>query len=326
MKREIVNGYESIVGTGIKLLSDTDLERIHKASLELLWQHGLLVEGENVREKYRQAGAKIEGEIVKIPEYLVEEAIRTSPGSLLLCGRDSQHDILLEKGRSYFTPGKQPCYLTDPDTGEYRFTTRDDLAKMVRLVDALEEYDMNDATVVSTDVPPEVHDFYNFATCAANTSKYLMTIPYMPKEKLELFLEMPIAVAGGLENLQKRPFIRVGSGVISPQYMPQEAGETFITVAEKGLPALGYTMVMAGGTGPAALAGSLVQHNAEVLACLVLTQITRPGAPFFYASSLGMMYLKTAVTCVGCVEAALLNAAATQLAQMYNLPCGVGGG
>lgn len=325
MKRDRQNGYLSTVGAGLKLFSDGDLEQIHLTTLEILGQVGIYVEGEEAQNMYRRAGCRVEGDIVKIPEYIVEEAIRTSPGSPHICGREEKYDVPMQKGRTYFCPVGQPCYVNDLETGEYRLSTLEDVRNTARLVDALDEYDMSDAMVAACDVPPEVMDFYIFAAQAANTSKFVMTFPAVDQDKQELFIEMAAAVAGSLEELQRRPFVIFGSSIISPLVLKKEAAASLVLAAEHNLPALGGSMVMSGGTGPATIAGSLALQNAELLAALVLTQTTRPGAPFICGSSLGMMYLKTAVPCVGSPESALLNAGAAKLAQLYNLPSCVGG-
>lgn len=329
MKQKRLNGYQSMVGLGVDMFSQIDLEQIHLATLEVLANTGVRVDGEKPLKALADAGCIIEdgtdGKIVKIPQFLVEECIRTAPSTLFLAGREEKYDIPLMKGRTYFTPVKQPCYVFDIETGEYRLSTLQDVADTARLVDALDAYDMNDALVSACDVPPEVMDLHIFKATAANTSKFTMTFPALPVDKLEYFLEMASAVAGSEKALQARPFIIIGSAPISPLFWKKEAAECMMFTAEHNLPALAGSMVMAGGTGPTTLAGALVVHNAEELSGLVISQIARAGAPFIYASSLGMMYLKKAVACVGSPECALLNTASTKLAQLYDLPNIAGG-
>lgn len=326
MKRNRNNGFLSNNGLGLNLFSDADLEAIHEASMDIFENTGLYVEGEAPLKIFRDAGAKVEGNIVKLPESLVIEALSKLPNTVYLYGRDDKHDIPLKKGRTYFTPGKQPPFIYDLETGEYRSSTLKDVGDCARLVDALDEFDLNDCLVVATDVHPEVQDFCNFAACAANTSKYVMTIPAMAKEKLELFIELPYAAAGGEKALKDRPFIIIGAGGISPLYLPENEAETTIFAAEHNLPTLGGSMVMAGGTGPVTLAGSLVVHNCETLFSIILGQLVRPGSPNIYASSLGMCNLKNANATVGSPEAALLNAASARLGDFYHMPTIVGGG
>jgi trimethylamine--corrinoid protein Co-methyltransferase len=82
---------------------------------------------------------------------------------------------------------------------------------------------------------------------------------------------------------------------------------------------------MAGGSSPAQLAGTLVTHNAEVLAGITLSQLTVRGAPVIYASSTTAMDLRLAAASVGSPECALISAGVAQLARRYMLPSWVAG-
>ena len=85
------------------------------------------------------------------------------------------------------------------------------------------------------------------------------------------------------------------------------------------------SMAMAGGSSPVTLAGTLVTHNAEVLAGMTLSQLTRPGAAVVYGSSTTAMDLRLASASVGSPECALINAAVAQIARFYLLPSWVAG-
>lgn len=85
-------------------------------------------------------------------------------------------------------------------------------------------------------------------------------------------------------------------------------------------------MAMAGGSSPVTLGGTLVTHNAEVLSGVILSQLTRKGAPVIYGSSTTMMDLRTTTAPVGAPELGMINAAVAALAQYYLLPSWVAGG
>jgi trimethylamine--corrinoid protein Co-methyltransferase len=76
----------------------------------------------------------------------------------------------------------------------------------------------------------------------------------------------------------------------------------------------------AGATSPAALAGTLVQINAEELSGVVYTQLLRPGAPVVLGYVPSVADLRTGNFVGGASEFAMMNAAAAQLGQFYNLP------
>ena len=102
--------------------------------------------------------------------------------------------------------------------------------------------------------------------------------------------------------------------------------EIIIECGRAGVPVNVLSMAMAGGSSPATLAGTLVDHNAEVLGGIVLNQLTRKGSPVIYGSSTTAMDLRLAAATVGSPECAVINAAVAQMATYYLLPSWVAGG
>jgi trimethylamine--corrinoid protein Co-methyltransferase len=136
-------------------------------------------------------------------------------------------------------------------------------------------------------------------------------------------MEMLTLVAGGREALQdKHPFAAIVS-IQSPLATVQAQLEGLVILAEHGQPALMSPEAMAGTTAPVTLAGLLVQHNAEVLAHIVMAQVVNPGTPVLYGSVSTVAEMKAGTTTLGAVETGLISSACTQLAHFYDLPCRV---
>ena len=84
-------------------------------------------------------------------------------------------------------------------------------------------------------------------------------------------------------------------------------------------------MAMAGGSSPVNLAGTLVTHNAEVLAGITLAQLTNGAPRSSTARSTTAMDLRFASASVGSPECALISAGVAQMARHYLLPSWVAG-
>jgi len=113
---------------------------------------------------------------------------------------------------------------------------------------------------------------------------------------------------------------------VSPLKLPKHHCEIIMEAAKNGLGVNIVGMAMAGGSAPVHLAGTLVVQNCEVLASLVLNQLTVKGSQFVYGSSTCPMDLKRAVASVGSPETGMISAGVAKLAQYYNLPSFVAGG
>lgn len=324
MKRNHIAGYPAATACNLQMFTDGDLERIHLATLEVLAHVGVYFESDEAVKILKDAGAIVDGRLVKFPSYMVEQAIRTAPHSLLLAGRDPKNDMMIEKGRVYFTTFGQGVNVDDPYTGEWRFSKKKDLENATKVVDALDGYDFCFDMLAASDVHAATECYHTFDAKIRNTSKHIVE-PAQSKERCELLTEMGIAITGSLKALQERPIFQFGGCPISPLSYPKDMCDTLIYCAENRLPLHCLSMSMAGGMAPTTLAGCLVVHNADVLSGLVLHQVVQPGAPFIYASSTSIMWLKKASAVLGCPEIGMINAGLAKITQMYNLPSFVAG-
>jgi trimethylamine---corrinoid protein Co-methyltransferase len=326
LKRNRIAGRNTFIGCSISLFSDSDLEMIHDATLEILEYTGLYVQSSEAMDIYENGGCIVErkNKVVKIPAHIVEDAINSAPKKVFLAGRDPKHDIVLESGRVNFCPFGEGVMVIDPYTGEYRKSTKKDKGDVARLVDALDQYDMLENTVAPRDVHPEMESLHNYEVTVSNTTKHVPQ-PCHDKRSSQLLIEMAAAVAGGHDKLKDRPIVSGCTCPQSPLTISAGCADPIIEYARANLPQNILSMALAGATSPVTLAGTLVTHNAEVLGGIVLAQLARKGAPVMYGSSTSMIDLKQTTATVGCPELGLISAAVAKLAQMYLLPSYVAG-
>jgi trimethylamine--corrinoid protein Co-methyltransferase len=76
-----------------------------------------------------------------------------------------------------------------------------------------------------------------------------------------------------------------------------------------------------GATSPITLEGTVVQSNAEFLSGLVISQVTKPGAPVIYGGSPTTFDMKRLSSCLGSIENMMVACASAQIAKYYQLPC-----
>jgi trimethylamine--corrinoid protein Co-methyltransferase len=318
---------QSNSGFSLSTLTDDQLDAIHRATLEVLEQTGLFVETREALDVFDGAGAAIDrkNKIVKIPPHLVEDAIRSAPSKIILAGRNSENDKILEAGRVHFTNFSEGVEVIDPYTGERRTPTKADLANAAKIVDYLDDIDVCEKAVGASDVPPETVPLHNAEAMLSNTTKHCCVGPG-DGFLLKKLVEMAAAVAGGLKKLKKRPILSFTTCPVSPLQLIQECCEIIMESARTGSVINILSMAMAGGTAPVSLAGTLVTHNAEVLGGITLNQLVAKGAPVIYGSSTTAMDLKLGTASVGTPECAIISGAVARLARYYALPSYVAGG
>lgn len=310
----------SLLGKG--MFSDDELLAIHNASLDILANTGIYYEEQDARDYYRQAGAEVNDDtkIVKIPAWLVMDAIDSAPGTYTFCGRDPKFDYPMENGRVGYAPVGIAPTIKDLETRENRNVVLNDLEDYAHIVDQLDHIPMVWDCIQPIDVPEATAGLHAFKSHVKNTRKNIMTTNF-DRVTSRACIEMAAVVVGGKDKLRERPLITAGSCPKSPLTSSGAVTSCVIEYALAGLPCLGMPMVLTGATGPVTLAGTLVQHNCEVLGNLVLSQIVRKGTPFLYGSCTSLMDLRKAQCGTGCAEHAMFGAAIARMAKFYNVPC-----
>jgi trimethylamine--corrinoid protein Co-methyltransferase len=326
LKRNIHAGKRLSAGFSLNIFSGDELYEIHLATLEVLAKTGLFVEGEEALDILDGGGASVnrKSKMVKFPPYLVEDAIRSAPSKILLAGRNPKNDIVLESNRVGFATFGAGIFVRDLYTSELRNSLKKDVADSALLADYLPHVDVYLKCVDAHDVPMEVDQLHHAEAFMANTSKHCFLGPRNRKQ-LSKLLDMVEAVAGGKEKAKERPLMSFITCPTSPLRLIKDSCEIIVDAARTGTAMNILSMAMAGGSSPVSLAGTLVTHNAEVLGGIVLSQVTRKGAPVIYGSSTTNMDLKLATSPVGSPEMGMINAAVAFMAQYYSLPSWVAG-
>jgi len=327
MVRALRAGSKQLAGFSINMFTDDELALIHQATLHVLEKTGLMVMNEEAQEIFYSHGCQVDKGtgIVKVPSYVVEEAIRSAPSEILLAGRCPDHDYTMGGRRVGFTNFGVAINMFDLETGQIRNSTYKDAIEAATMVDALESIDVHLAPLTSRDKPPQVQNLYTAEAALNNCSKHFIHLEILSTDDVRNYVAMGEAVVGSIEELRRRPIISVVISVISPLQLYKDTCEVIIETARQGIPIMVAAEVMAGASAPVTLAGALVQHTAEVLGGLVLSQLTKKGAPVVIFSSSQMFDLKTVNAGVGDPEYAMINAALAEIADFYNLPCVCGG-
>ncbi len=326
MKRNLHAGNPRSGGLSLNVFTESEMDDIHLATLEVLERTGVWVEDDEALGIFGDGGCRIDREtrMVKIPPCVVEDAIRTVPAKLVRGARDPGKRIVLEPGRVSFCNFDEGIMVNDLRTGEHREPVLQDVAEIARLVDALDNIDMYEPAGSPTDRPQETAVLHGTEAALHNTTKVVGTEATSAWEVRKV-IEMATAIVGDEDALRENPIVGFGVCPVSPLKLPRDATEVIVECARHGMPCGCLSMAMSGGSSPVTLAGTFVQHNAEVLAGITLSQLTARGAPIDYGSSTTAMDLRLAAASVGSPELALFSAATAQMARRYLIPSFVAG-
>jgi trimethylamine--corrinoid protein Co-methyltransferase len=304
-------------------LSDGDIEQLHHTILKVFAEIGVQVNFPEARQLFRKAGATVDDDsrIVKIPAELFQELIGRAPSTVTLYGRGDDGELDCEIGgdKVYIGTGGTALNVQDPGENGARRSQLNDIMRIARLVEGLDNIHFYMLNVYPNDLPVEEVDVNRFGAALNRTRKHIIGGVYTV-EGVRNVIRMAEIIAGSPEKLRERPFISMVTCPISPFKLDGSYGELTMEVARHRIPVVVPTEPLCGATAPITLAGNLVVQSVDSLAGVMLTQLTNPGTPVFFGCISSITDLRDMKYLSGAIEMGLMNAAAAQMARFYNLP------
>jgi trimethylamine---corrinoid protein Co-methyltransferase len=302
-----------------RFLSDRQMRRLHEAALQILETTGVRVTHEKAREIIQGHGGEVEGDRVRLPAWLVEQALGLVPPQVVFYSRRGKKAVVLKDDDTYYGPTLDAFDYLSPITGERGPFTVDDCRVTATIADALDHFHWVMTIGVASDIASSVAERTIARQALTYTEKPLLFCCSSLKAMKDIY-QMAATIAGGEAALLMHPNIVVFNSPISPLVFNDALIDRLLFAAEKGIPQVCYSGPQAGATAPATLAGTVVQGSVESLFGIVLAQMVRPASPFIYGAFATIMDMKTSVFSYGAPEMNVMASAMAQMAQFYNIP------
>jgi len=300
------------------LFSEEQLSQVHEGTLEILENIGIHTTSERFKELLLSHGCVESGDRILFTREVIEKGMSTPPKSFKIYGRDEKNVVEFGSHKAYAQTCVGTPSIMDLETGEKRDCMLKDLADFCRLADGLEFINLV-SPVFPRDVPQEVIVTVETATMLRNCSKPLRICAESSHE-MKSIVEVLVAAAGGKEQLQEKPLAYIEVSPISPLEYGLHPAEALIDVVEAGLPLGVIPCPMMGATGPMTLVGCVAQHNAEIMAGVIASQLLKPGCPVIMSPRVTFMDMNSGVGLWAMPEMGLAAAASVQLARHYGIP------
>lgn len=314
------SGFKSQCVPEYRILRESQIKRIHCATLELLETVGIKILSREAREMLGDAGCQIKpGNIVRIPNWLVEDSIRSAPSRITLYNRLGEEAMRLESNRIHYGLGTDLINTYDLNTGEMRLSQLKDVANAAKIVDALEDIDFVGSYALPYDSPANIGYIDSFKTELENSKKPIFYTAAGP-EDMAVINSMAAAAVGGAEILREKPIHIHYAEPLTPLTHSSGAIKKLFYCADNMVP-VNYTPgMMSGATAPITLAGAITVGNAEALSGLVLHQLRQKGAPIISGFGMSTFDMKTSACIYGCPEYRLALSACSDLYHYYGIP------
>ncbi len=303
----------------LEILNDEALEIIEANAETVLWEIGVnFVENPEALELWRQAGADVVGERVRIPRGLARELCRSAPSSYIQHARNPGRNVTVGGKNLVLAPVYGPPFVRDADGGR-RYATMEDFRAFVKLGYMSKWLHHSGGTVCEpTDVPVNKRHLDMLLAHMTLSDKPYMGSVTEPSRAVDS-VEMSKILFGSDfvdTNCVMTSLININSPLTFDSVM-MGALEVY---ARANQACIISPFIVGGAMAPVTVAGTLTQVLAEVMAGVAYSQLVRKGAPVIFGAFVTSIDMNSGAPTFGTPEAAQITYGAGQLARRMNLP------
>ncbi|MEM9655781.1 MAG: trimethylamine methyltransferase family protein [Actinomycetota bacterium] len=304
----------------LPVLDADGVAAIHDASIRVLEELGVELWSADARNRFKEAGAIVEAETVRVGRDIIEAALRTAPSSFTLTSRNPERVLDLGGRRMAFGLVAGPPSVHDEVNGR-RSSNMEDYRNFIRLAHYFNAiHIIGNQVAAPQELPANTRhlDCYNVNLSLSDLSFHCTAIG---RGRAMDGINM-MAIARGVEtdDMIDSPGVTTIINVNSPRRFDEAMADGLMTMAEYGQVVSVTPFTLMGAMTPVTLAAALTQQNAEALFGIALTQLVRPGAPVMYGAFTSNVDMRSGSPAFGTPEHAKANAASGQLARHYGLP------
>jgi len=303
-----------------QILSESEKERIHRDSLEILETVGINFHSDKALRILKKNGALVDqtDRIARIPKEMVDQALETAPKSFVLGARNPDFDFHLPSPVTRYTTASA-TFAIDYHSGERRPGLVKDLENSLRINEEMELAAFNWPTVIMHDVSNETRTVREWLNSFRFSSKHLQD-EVVSIDEIPILVEVLSAILGSEDAIRERAIFSVIYSPIPPLTHEKGFCETYLELVKYRVPIVTIPMPAAGSTGPASLYSNIAVANAESLSALVLFQMAEPGTPILYSHAAGVTNFRLGAFTEGAPESELLNCGLAEMGHFYDLP------
>ena len=279
------------------------------------------IHNEGLVSRLADHGARVivEGRRVLLGDDLIDRALAAAPSSFKLYDVFGEEAVDLAGGNVHFTPGSAAINLLDADSGTMRRPSSADYVAYAKLVSRLDHLASQSTALVPADVHPNVSDSHRLYLSLMYCEKPVVTGAFTV-EAFTIMRDLQVAVRGTVERLAARPLTVFSCCPTAPLKWSDVTSQNLVDCAAHSIPVELISMPLAGFVAPVTLVGALVQHTAETLSGLVISQLVNPGTPVLYGGSPAVFDVRYETTPMGAIETMMLDCACHEIGKHLGLP------
>ncbi|MEX1662266.1 trimethylamine methyltransferase family protein [Thioclava sp. 15-R06ZXC-3] len=309
----------------LEILNEEALQIIEANAETVLEEIGInFVENPAALALWREAGADIDGERVRIPRGLARKLCATAPSQFTQHARNPERNVEIGGRNLVLAPVYGPPFVRD-SAGGRRYATIADFRNFVKLGQMSKWLHHSGGTVCEpTDVAVNKrHLDMLHAHMTLSDKPYMgsVTEPSRAADSVEMS-----KILFGDQFVDEHAVMTSLININSPLTFDSTMMGALEIYARAGQACIISPFIVGGAMAPVSVAGTLTQVLAEVLAGVAYSQLIRPGAPVIFGAFVTSIDMNSGAPTFGTPEAAQITLGAGQLARRLGLPYRSAGG
>ena len=308
-----------------EILTAEALEIIEANAETVLAEIGVnFVNNPGALKLWREAGADVDGERVRIPRGLARQLCSTAPSVYTQHARNPEKSVVIGGNTLVCAPVYGPPFVRDAAGGR-RYAMMDDFRKFVKLGYMSKWLHHSGGTVCEpTDIPVNKRHLDMLHAHMTLSDKPFMgsvTEPSRAQDSVDM-----CNILFGEQFVQENTVMTSLINVNSPMTFDDVMMGAMEVYARNNQAVILSPFIVGGAMAPVSVAGTLTQVLAEVLAGIAYNQLVRPGAPVIFGAFVTSIDMNSGAPTFGTPEASQILYGAGQLARRMKLPFRSGGG
>jgi trimethylamine--corrinoid protein Co-methyltransferase len=305
----------------LRLLSGELLDRIVSEARDILCRLGTKVQNPRILKLLAEHGAKVDFENSQVlyTDSLIDRCLESVPKHFKLFDALGAETHDFSGSKVHFTPGSAALHILDHQSQKIRKPDTTDYVRYAQLLAGLPHIASQSTAFIPADVAGRVSDSYRLFLSLLSGEKPVVTGTFTI-ESFQVMKDMQLAVRGGEEELKEKPLTIFSCCPTSPLKWSEITSQNVVDCAAAGIPVEFISMPLSGFMAPVTLVGTLVQHTAETLSGIVISQVSRPGTPVLYGGSPAGFDMRYETTPMGAVETQMVDCAYNEIGKHFGIP------
>ncbi len=302
-----------------EILSEEALQIIEHNAETLLEEIGVnFLDNPPAIQRWRDAGAEIDGERVRIPRGLARKLCATAPAQYTQHARNPERNVVVGGKNLVLAPVYGPPFVRDVAGGR-RYATMADFNKFVKLGYMSKWLHHSGGTVCEpTDIPVNKrHLDMLHAHMTLSDKPFMGSVTEASRAQDSVDM---CKILFGEEFVRDNTVMTSLININSPMTFDDVMMGSLEVYAQNNQACIISPFIVGGAMAPVSVAGTLTQVLAEALAGIAYSQLCKAGAPIIMGAFVTSIDMNSGAPTFGTPEAAHITYGAGQLARRLNLP------